>query len=85
MEAWTESETSDLVYDDTQGQFTDLLIGNGYLDDTKWRGARPRYYLEVKTTTGQSETPFYVSTNQYELVSGFYICVYMFRILTTCR
>ncbi|KAK2592305.1 hypothetical protein QQS21_009995 [Conoideocrella luteorostrata] len=68
IDAWPHSETSDLVYDDTEGHFTDMLIGCGYLDEDEWHGARPKYFLEVKTTTGPRETPFYVSGNQYRLI-----------------
>ncbi|UNI18105.1 hypothetical protein JDV02_004396 [Purpureocillium takamizusanense] len=68
MQAWTASETSDLVYDDIEGHFTDMLIGCGHLEESEWRGARPKYFLEVKTTTGPLETPFYVSGKQYRLM-----------------
>ncbi len=69
LEAWTRSETSDLVYDDSEGFPTGRLMAWGYLDTEEWQGARPTYYLEVKTTTGPCETPFFASGKQYRLVS----------------
>ncbi|KAL7921353.1 hypothetical protein ACQKWADRAFT_124514 [Trichoderma austrokoningii] len=63
---WRGRETADLVYDDTEGQFTNTLIGCGYLNHDQWNNARPKYYIEVKTTTGSRETPFYMSNSQYE-------------------
>ncbi|KAH6874355.1 hypothetical protein B0T10DRAFT_205754 [Thelonectria olida] len=68
MESWNRRETADLVYIDTAGHFTDTLIGCGYLDHDEWHGARPKYYIEVKTTTGPCHTPFYLSGNQYQLM-----------------
>ena len=69
MAAWNRRETADLIYPDTTGHLTDTLIGCGYLDHDEWHGARPKYYIEVKTTTGPCDTPFYMSGNQYRLVS----------------
>ncbi|PTB37137.1 hypothetical protein M441DRAFT_175588 [Trichoderma asperellum CBS 433.97] len=66
MASWRGRETADLVYDDTEGQLTNTLIGCGYLDQDEWHNARPKYYIEVKTTTGPRETPFYMSNSQYE-------------------
>lgn len=71
MASWRGRETADLVYDDTEGQLTNTLIGCGYLDQDEWHNARPKYYIEVKTTTGPRETPFYMSNSQYERVSKF--------------
>ncbi|KAH7131532.1 hypothetical protein B0J13DRAFT_529518 [Dactylonectria estremocensis] len=68
MRPWNRRETADLVYIDTAGHFTDTLIGCGYLDHDQWHGARPKYYIEVKTTTGPCDTPFYMSGNQYQLM-----------------
>ncbi|PNP45552.1 hypothetical protein TGAMA5MH_02775 [Trichoderma gamsii] len=66
LASWRGRETADLVYDDTEGQFTNTLIGCGYLNHDEWHNARPKYYIEVKTTTGPRETPFYMSNSQYE-------------------
>lgn len=69
LEEWTRSETADLVYEDAEGILTRKLADWGYLEYQEWRDARPKYYLEVKTTTGPCETPFYASGKQYRLVS----------------
>ncbi|KAI8670009.1 hypothetical protein NCS56_00804700 [Fusarium sp. Ph1] len=66
--AWNRRETADLVYVDSSGHFTDILISCGYLDHDDWHGARPKYYIEVKTTTGPRGTPFYMSGKQYRLM-----------------
>lgn len=69
MEPWYGRETADITYDDNEGDFTTLLIDHGYLDAEEWRNTRPKYYIEVKTTTGPLRTPFYMSKHQYERVS----------------
>ncbi|KAL4899989.1 hypothetical protein BDW74DRAFT_171075 [Aspergillus multicolor] len=66
MESWNGQETADITYVDTAGVLTTLLIEKGYLAPAAWSGARPYYYLEVKTTTSCMETPFYMSGSQYE-------------------
>ncbi|KAL2822753.1 hypothetical protein BDW59DRAFT_173698 [Aspergillus cavernicola] len=66
MESWNGRETADITYNDTDGVLTSLLIDKGYLAPVVWSGARPYYYLEVKTTTLLCETPFYMSGSQYE-------------------
>jgi hypothetical protein len=70
LEAWPERETSDIVYDDINGVFTRLMISLGYLNADHWAGKTPRYYIEVKCTTGACETPFIVSHHQVDLVSA---------------
>ncbi|KAH7378152.1 hypothetical protein BKA64DRAFT_585931 [Cadophora sp. MPI-SDFR-AT-0126] len=70
LEAWPGRETSDLVYDDTNGVFTRLMISLGYLNADHWANKTPRYYIEVKCTTGNCEMPFIVSQNQVDLVSA---------------
>lgn len=69
MEPWNGRESADIIYDDTEGDFTALLIDHGYLDAEEWRDKRPKYYIEVKTTTGPLRSPFYMSRHQYERVS----------------
>ncbi|PIG82100.1 hypothetical protein AARAC_000013 [Aspergillus arachidicola] len=66
IEPWYGRETADFTYDDTEGNFTTLLIDHGHLDAEEWRDKRPKYYIEVKTTTGPMSTPFYMSKHQYE-------------------
>ncbi|KAF7557600.1 hypothetical protein G7Z17_g521 [Cylindrodendrum hubeiense] len=58
-------ETADIVYADTTGALTEMLIDCDYLD-ASWEHARPNYLLEVKTTTGPCRTPFYTSRRQYQ-------------------
>ncbi|KAF5532469.1 hypothetical protein FMEXI_12426 [Fusarium mexicanum] len=64
---WPNRETADLVYPDTQGDLTRILVDAEILSND-WSTRRPRYYIEVKTTTGPCGTPFYMSGNQYRLV-----------------
>ncbi|RSL98875.1 hypothetical protein CEP52_010095 [Fusarium oligoseptatum] len=65
---WNHRETSDLEYDDSEGALTELMIDNGYLERDVWENKKPKYYLEVKTTTGPCEAPFYMSKSQYRLI-----------------
>lgn len=69
IQPWNHKETSDIEYSDSEGILTELLIDNGYLERDIWEHKRPKYYLEVKTTTGPCEAPFYMSKSQYRLVS----------------
>ncbi|KAF5589156.1 ATPase-like ATP-binding domain-containing protein [Fusarium pseudocircinatum] len=68
LQAWRGRETADLVYVDAEGHLTNTLIGCGYLGHDEWHGARPKYYIEVKTTTGPCSTAFYMSGKQYQLM-----------------
>lgn len=68
MEPWLGRETADITYNDTEGDFTSMLIEHGYLNRDEWQAARPRYYIEVKATTGPLEAPFFMSKNQYKRV-----------------
>ncbi|KAE9369740.1 hypothetical protein N431DRAFT_493510 [Stipitochalara longipes BDJ] len=65
MEPWKGAETSDITYNDKKGEFTKLLVENGFLKDF-WIGAKPKYYLEVKTTTKECGTRFFISKSQYQ-------------------
>jgi hypothetical protein len=67
LDQWRGTETADITYDDTEGEFTKLLVENEYLDEA-WLGAKPKYFLEVKTTTKECSTRFFVSKSQYERV-----------------
>ncbi|GAB1207249.1 hypothetical protein APSETT445_005962 [Aspergillus pseudonomiae] len=71
MEPYYGRETADITYDDTEGGFTALLIDHGYLATEEWRDKRPKYYIEVKTTTGPLRTPFYMSKHQYERLQDY--------------
>lgn len=68
MSAWNGRETADLVYTDNFGTLTSILVENGYLSGEAWARRRPTYLLEVKTTTGPCETPFFMSKHQYKRV-----------------
>jgi len=56
------------VYNDIGGEFTTLLIDKGYLEVDQWANARPRYYIEVKATTKECSTRFFMSKAQYRMV-----------------
>ncbi len=65
------SKTADIIYED-EGEYklTNLLINHGYLvGDYLKAGARIKYYLKVKTTTKECETPFHMSKAQCQRVS----------------
>ncbi|KAL4919682.1 hypothetical protein BDW62DRAFT_209621 [Aspergillus aurantiobrunneus] len=62
---WNGVETTDLVYHDSTSAMTTALIDMGHLSDAIWHGARPTYYIEVKTTTGAWDNAFFMSGNQY--------------------
>jgi hypothetical protein len=66
MEDWQGRDTADLVYDDSGGVLTSLLIDAGYLAATPWANRRPKYYIEVKSTTRQCGTPFFMRKHQYK-------------------
>ncbi|KAM0193768.1 hypothetical protein ACHAPI_007418 [Fusarium lateritium] len=65
---WSSRETVDLVYVDSLGRLINILIDAGILTGDGWSGKRPKYYFEVKTTTGHYKIPFYMSGNQYRLM-----------------
>jgi len=67
MTSWDGRETSDIVYRDTEGDLTRLLIHLGYLD-IHWTGSEPEYLIEVKTTTGNCADRFFMSAPQYNMV-----------------
>jgi hypothetical protein len=70
MGAWPgRHETSDLLYGDAWSMLTRHLINAGYLDENVWAGATPEYLIEVKTTPGNFDDRFYISSNQFCLVS----------------
>ncbi|OBT74408.1 hypothetical protein VF21_06830 [Pseudogymnoascus sp. 05NY08] len=67
MRSWTERETSDIVYSDTNSRLTRFLINLGYLDII-WTESKPEYLIEVKTTTGNCADRFFMSHKQYNLM-----------------
>ncbi|KAK7756612.1 hypothetical protein SLS62_001449 [Diatrype stigma] len=68
IDGWSGTETADIVYDDEQGTLTEILMGKGVLT-AEYRGRCPRYYIEVKTTPGSWDTPFFMSHSQYQKVN----------------
>jgi hypothetical protein len=68
---WNTEEPSDIVHDDTLGKFTNLLIESQYLDREVWIGQKPKYYIEVKSTTLEMEHPLYVSQPQFDRMSRY--------------
>jgi hypothetical protein len=69
MLPWTGQETADIVYFDRKRDLTNHLVDKGYLDQRAWQDKKPFYMIEVKSTTGHSRTPFYMSKRQYQRVS----------------
>ncbi len=67
LEPWTGQETSDITYKDTDGILIQRLIESGYLDST-WSNERANFFIEVKTTTGPCQRPFFMSHGQYHRV-----------------
>ncbi|KAI0136379.1 ino80 chromatin remodeling complex protein [Xylariales sp. AK1849] len=65
MEPWVGSETSDIIHADCEGALTRCLIEKGYLARDMWSSRRPKYFIEVKTTTMSCETRFFMSKAQY--------------------
>jgi len=41
------------------------LIDKRYLEPERYRGAKPEYFIEVKSTLKQCDTVFYMSKSQY--------------------
>lgn len=64
MDAWRGAETADIVYQDSDNILTGFLVELGYLESF-WIGARPKYLIEVKTTTGECKDRFFMSNSQY--------------------
>jgi hypothetical protein len=62
-------EEADIVFEDSAGKLTAILIDNGYLDSAVWKNAKPKYYIEVKTTRKECATKFFMSKSQYKRVS----------------
>ncbi|RYP73467.1 hypothetical protein DL771_003639 [Monosporascus sp. 5C6A] len=88
MCSWVGAETSDLEYEDEAGTLTDALVRCEFLAD-EHRGRRPRYYIEVKTTPGPCDAPFFMSHAQYEKMQRFstrdsiYIIFRVFNVYTS--
>jgi hypothetical protein len=68
LQSWGGRETSDIVYSDTSGVLTGLLINRGYLSQDVWKGTKPDYFIEVKASVSSYDTAFYMSKAQYARV-----------------
>lgn len=69
LRPWGVQETSDIVYTDSQGALTQLLISKGYLEAAKWEKKHPKYYIEVKTTLSSCEASFSMTKDEFARVS----------------
>ncbi|KAF2103412.1 hypothetical protein NA57DRAFT_31443 [Rhizodiscina lignyota] len=66
---WIGTETADIVYHDYRSALTERLISLGYLGSA-WRARTPTYYIEVKSTLGLLEMPFFCSQPQVSRMDG---------------
>ncbi|OCL02139.1 hypothetical protein AOQ84DRAFT_424260 [Glonium stellatum] len=66
MVPWNGREKADITYNDRDGVLTSLPIDKGYLRPDICPGIRPKYFIEVKSTTGPCDTPFFMSKYQYQ-------------------
>ena len=64
MGPWNGRETTDITYDDRDGILTSLFMENEYLSSEVWAGRRPKYFIEVKSTTKPYDTPFKITKHQ---------------------
>ncbi|KAF2654846.1 hypothetical protein K491DRAFT_599984 [Lophiostoma macrostomum CBS 122681] len=77
---WRGHETADIVYTDRNGALTQYLrnVCEGsfptQLADHDHVTHPIEYYLEVKTTTGECETRFYMSNIQYKRMEDMALC-----------
>jgi hypothetical protein len=60
----TLDEESDFYYHDVNGTLTNQLFGERESDWQEY----PEYFIEVKTTSGLADRPFYMSHKQVALV-----------------
>ena len=69
MEEWTGSETADIVYEDEGPECVLTNAFSEYLPKERLKeGAPIKHYLEVKTTTEECSSRFFVSKAQYRRV-----------------
>ena len=75
LQAWPNLETADIIYDDKGTSLTNVLTQQGYLQEKDWRDRKPKYFIEVKTTTADGDERFSLSGKQYDLVSINYYAI----------
>jgi hypothetical protein len=66
LEPWKGKDV-DMIYDDNESVLTNLLVKNRYLNYT-WIDAKPKYWLEVKSTTRKCGTRFFLTNPEYQKV-----------------
>ncbi|KAM0492979.1 hypothetical protein ACHAP8_009508 [Fusarium lateritium] len=70
MLPWNGQETADIVYFDRKQELTRHLVEKRQLGP-EWLGVKPLYLIEVKSTIGDSRTPFYMSKRQYQKMGDY--------------
>lgn len=75
LQAWTAPEIADIMYEDNSGQMETFLRKISFQSfpqsstASEWGPGEPiEYLIEVKTTLGPCQTPFFMSMNQYQLM-----------------
>ena len=63
---YSGQSVADFAYDDSEGALTRLLFGADRMES--WRDRWPKYYLEVKASSGSADLPFHVSAQQLSAV-----------------
>ena len=64
-----EKEHADFTYKDDQGILTRLLMDKGLNNGDELLKNPPTYHLEVKSTKGPCDEPFFMSDNQLKMAS----------------
>ena len=65
---YNNPEKADFIYEDVHGYLTAALLKAGYKEVEPWQAKPPVYCIEVKTTTGDNNNVFSMSTQQAQLV-----------------
>ncbi|KAL9617650.1 MAG: hypothetical protein Q9160_007567 [Pyrenula sp. 1 TL-2023] len=75
LQAWSAPEIADIMYEDGSGQIEKFLrkgSSHGFPQSgitNEWGPGEPiEYRVEVKTTPGPCQTPFFMSMNQYQMM-----------------
>lgn len=67
LEEWKGKDV-DMVYEDSKGVLTKILVEKGHLDDSWSQAKSSEYWLEVKTTTWKCRARFFLTDPEYERV-----------------
>lgn len=68
-----EKDYADFTFHDAAGRLTEYLSARGLTDASKWAENPPTYHLEVKTTKGPRNEPFFMSNNQVDMARRYSI------------